>query len=95
MTLNKIYEEVADEMGIDVEVVKSAYLSQWQFIKNTIEALPIKDNITEEEFNKLRTNFNIPSLGKLYTNYEKIQRARRRLIYLKELMNVKGKENKA
>lgn len=77
---------VAKEFGLDPEVVKAAYLSQWQFIRNTIGALPLKEELSEEEFNQLRTNFNLPSLGKLYTTFDKVQKTKRRAQYLKELM---------
>lgn len=89
--LNEIYEQVAKDLGLEPEVVKAAYQSQWQFIRNTIEALPLKGELSEEEFSQLRTSFNIPSLGKLYTTDEKVRRAKRRVEYLKELMtNVKA-----
>lgn len=84
--MNEIYAKVAAEVGIPVEVVKEAYQSQWQFIRNTVEALPLKEELSEEEFNKLRTSFNIPSLGKLYTTRDKILKIRRRLEYLKVLI---------
>lgn len=84
--LNEIYEQVAKDLGLEPEVVKAAYRSQWQFIRNTIEALPLKEELSEEEFSQLRTSFNIPSLGKLYTTDEKVRRAKRRVEYLKELM---------
>lgn len=84
--LNEIYESVAKELGIAPEVVKAAYQSQWQFIRNTIEALPLKEELSEEEFSQLRTSFNLPSLGKIYTTHEKIQKAKRRVEYLKKLM---------
>lgn len=84
--LNEIYEQVAKDLGLEPEVVKAAYQSQWQFIRNTIEALPLKEELSEEEFSQLRTSFNIPSLGKLYTTDEKVRRAKRRVEYLKELM---------
>lgn len=84
--LNEIYEQVAKDLGLEPEVVKAAYQSQWQFIRNTIEALPLKEELSEEEFSQLRTSFNVPSLGKLYTTDEKVRRAKRRVEYLKELM---------
>lgn len=84
--LNEIYEEVAKELGLDPKVVKAAYQSQWQFIRNTIEALPLKGELSEEEFSQLRTSFNLPSLGKLYTTSEKVKKAKRRVEYLKKLI---------
>ena len=69
------YEEavkiVSEELDISYEVVLEAYRSFWRFIRENISELPFKQDITEEEFNKLRTNFNIPSLGKLSCNYDR------------------------
>lgn len=67
----KLYKQVAEEMNIPIEVVKEAYLSYWKFIRKTIQELPLKDDLSEEEFAKLKTNFNIVSLGKLSCDYDR------------------------
>lgn len=84
--MDEIYAKVAADMGIPIEVVRAAYLSQWQFIRNTIEALPLKGELSEEEFNQLRTSFNLPSLGKIYTTRDKVQRTKRKIDYLRALL---------
>lgn len=84
--MDEIYAKVAADMGIPIEVVRAAYLSQWQFIRNTIEALPLKEELSEEEFNQLRTSFNLPSLGKIYTTRDKVQRTKRKIDYLRALL---------
>ena len=84
--MDEIYAKVAGDMGIRIEVVRAAYLSQWQFIRNTIEALPLKEELSEEEFNQLRTSFNLPSLGKIYTTRDKVQRTKRKIDYLRALL---------
>ena len=70
MMLN-LYRKVAEEMNIPVEVVELAYKSYWKFIRKTIQELPLKDDLSEEEFAKLKTNFNIVSLGKLSCDYDR------------------------
>lgn len=84
--MDEIYAKVAADMGIPIKVVRAAYLSQWRFIRNTIEALPLKEELSEEEFNQLRTSFNLPSLGKIYTTRDKIQRTKRKIDYLRALL---------
>lgn len=84
--MDEIYAKVTADMGIPIEVVRAAYLSQWQFIRNTIEALPLKEELSEEEFNQLRTSFNLPSLGKIYTTRDKVQRTKRKIDYLRALL---------
>ena len=89
MIYDKLYQEiiakVSKETGISRDVILVAYRSQWEFIREHIEELKLKEVQTEEELNNIRTSFNIPSVGKLYTTWDKIQRIRRRINYLKEL----------
>ena len=44
--------------------------SPYKFTRETISKLDINPDITEEEFNKLKTNFIYVSIGKLYTSFE-------------------------
>lgn len=80
-----IVTSVSTELNISKEVVDSAYKSFWDFIKSTIKELPLKEDFSEEEFSKLRTNFNIPSLGKLVCTYDKVSSVKRRFKYIKKL----------
>lgn len=83
MKLKDIIKQVSEEMHLPEEVVSMAYKSYWQFIKDTIQKLPLKEDLNEEEFNQLRTGFNIPSLGKLYVSWENYLKTKRRHEYLK------------
>jgi hypothetical protein len=76
-------------MKLPVEVVELAYKSYWKFIRKTIQELPLKDDLSEEEFAKLKTNFNIVSLGKLSCTYDRYKRVKLREKY----KNAKYKEN--
>lgn len=71
MTYLSILNKVSDELGLPFEVVRATYESYWKFIRETIQALPLKEDLSEEEFSKLRTNFNIPSIGKLSCTYNR------------------------
>lgn len=62
MSYQEILKRVSEELELPVEVVKEAYESYWLFIRQSIIDLPLKENLDKEDFNKLRTNFNIPSL---------------------------------
>lgn len=64
--------KVSNELNIPEEVIKEAYYAYWKFVRNTIKELPLKDGMSKEEFDKLKVNFNIPSLGKLYCNYDRM-----------------------
>lgn len=77
MTYKEITNRVAKDMNIPVDVVDSAYKSYWKFIRNTIEELPLKEELDNEKFSKLRTSFNMPSLGKLSCTYDRMINVKR------------------
>ena len=85
MNYPDIIGKVSQEMGLPPEVVDTAYKSYWKFIKQTIQSLPLKDDISEEDFTKLRTNFNIPSLGKLTCTCDRMVGVKNRFKYIKRL----------
>ena len=85
MNYPDIIGKVSQEMDIPLEVIDTAYKSYWKFIKQTIQSLPLKDDISEEEFAKLRTNFNIPSLGKLTCTFDRMMGVKKRFKYIKRL----------
>lgn len=85
MNYPDIIGKVSEEMNIPLEVVDAAYKSYWKFIKQTIQSLPLKDDISEEEFAKLRTNFNISSLGKLSCTFDRMMGVKKRFKYIKRL----------
>lgn len=80
INIREVVKKVSKELDIPEIMVLSAYKSFWSFIKTTIEELPLKEDLTDEEFEKLKVNFNIPSLGKLYTTNDKVK-------YLKNKFN--------
>lgn len=85
MKYSEIINQVSKELDIPVEVVDKAYRSSFEFIKNKIQSLPLKENISEEEFSELRTNFNIPSLGKLVCTFDRMEGVKKRFNYIKKL----------
>ena len=90
-----VYKEVSEELGIPVEVVKAAYRSVYCFIVDRIEELPFKRLIPEQEFNQLRTSFNLPSLGKFACPYKYYLKQYKLQNHIKELRDAKAKENQA
>lgn len=90
MKRSDIIKQVAEEVDMPYHLVNLVYSSFWEFIKVTIKDLPLKEDLTEEQFNKLRTNFNIPSLGKLHCTYEKYSAINKKI---KEKINNENKEN--
>lgn len=85
---NKIFKEVSEEFNVPIKKIIKAYLLQYRFIVNKIKELPLnRDDITEEEFNKLRTSFNIPSIGKFYCSYKRYNGVKKALEYRRNISN--------
>lgn len=90
--MNKdIYLDVSRTLGISPDVIEKAYKAYWLYIKTTIQALPLKEALAEEEFSKLRTNFNIPSLGKLSCTLDKYKGTKKRFKLIEKLRNAEDK----
>ena len=87
-----IVGKVSEELGLPKEVVNKTYKAYWLFIKYHIQSLPLKENLNEEDFAKLRTNFNIPSLGKLCVTWDRLVGCKKRFKIIKKLRekNVKS-----
>lgn len=79
----EVCKQVAKELNIPEEVVKAAYIASWKFIRETIRDIPLKTDMTEEEFSNYRTNFNLPSLGKFYCTYDRYKIIRNGLNFVK------------
>lgn len=92
MSYPDIVGKVSRELNLPREVVDKTYKAYWLFIKNHIQSLPLKENFNEEDFAKLRTNFNIPSLGKLCVTWDRLIGCKRRFEIIKKLRekNVKS-----
>lgn len=71
MKYSDIINKVSEELNLSREIVENTYKAYWNFIRVTIEELPLKTEISQEKYEKLRTNINIPSLGKLNCTYNR------------------------
>lgn len=87
MRYQELLEQVSNELKIPIEVVKEAYLSYWKFIKSKIAELPLDEELSEDQFKELRTNFNVPSIGKLTCTYDRFLRVKQKQQYKKEKNN--------
>ena len=65
MTYDSIISRVADETGLERRLVDRTYKAYWKAIRQHITSLPLMEDLTDDEFLKLRPNVNLPSLGKL------------------------------
>lgn len=65
MTYSEIVSEVSKETGLPRTFVNKVYRAYWKAIRGHIIALPLKEDLTDEEFGKLQPNVSVPYLGKL------------------------------
>ena len=85
MSLNEIIKKVSDQTGIPREIVEKTYKAYWKAIRKHITSLPLKKDLTDEEFMQLQPNINIPSIGKLYVTLDRYQRMKKASNKYKEL----------
>ena len=87
MTLNEIIAKVSTELNLPEDLVRKTYSEYWSYIRNTIEDLPLKNNLTQTDFSELRTNINVPSLGKINCTYERYIGMKKRFSIIKKIRN--------
>jgi hypothetical protein len=80
MTYEEIVAKVSEDTGLSRKLVDSTYKSYWRAVREHIKSLPLKEDLSEEEFKKLKPSVNIPSLGKLYVTYERYMKIRKQYI---------------
>jgi hypothetical protein len=79
LKLNDIYRKAALKLGLKESDIKEAYNLYWEYFRRSIESLPLKEDLNEEDFSKLKTSFNVPSLGKFYCTYDRYKRIKNKL----------------
>lgn len=70
-------EQVAEELGLPKTFVEKTYKAFWKAVREHISSLPLKDNLSDEEFEELQPNVNIPSIGKFYVTLERYKRIKK------------------
>lgn len=95
MTYKEIFQKVSEELDLPKDLVVKTYKSYWTYIKDTIQSLPLKEDLDENSFNNIKTSFNIPSLGKLHCTYNRYINTKKRFNYIKLYReNAKNKKDK-
>ena len=90
-TLNLALKKVARDLSVDQKLVEQVYKSYWLFIKEHISSLPLRD-LSQEEYDSTVSNVNLPFLGKLYVDYNRLAKYHKERELYKD---VKTKESKA
>ena len=66
-----IYKKIANKLNLPINEVQEVYTYYWKVYKDTLKEMPLRTDITKEEFKQFKTSFNIHLLGKLYVPYER------------------------
>lgn len=84
MRYNNIVDKVSKDLQLPYNIVDKTYKAFWLYIRNTIQELPLKEDLNEAEFSMLKPNFNIPSLGKLTCTYDRYKNIKNRFNCIKK-----------
>lgn len=72
--INKdLIKKVSSDLNVEYDVVEDVYNKYFSFIKINIEKNNIINIDTEEDLLKIKTNFNLPTLGKIGCSMKKIR----------------------
>lgn len=74
MTYDEIIAQVASDLGLPKRLVNKTYKAYWRAVREHITSLPLKEDLTDEEFMELQPNVNIPSIGKLYVTLDRYRK---------------------
>lgn len=76
MTYKEIIRKVAESLDLPIGLVDKTYKGYWKSVREHIEHLPLKEDLTDEQFLVLQPNVNIPSIGKLYVTLDRYRRVK-------------------
>lgn len=80
-----IVSKVASDLELPSSYVDKIYRAYWRAILEYVTSLPLKEDLTDDEFLKLRPNVNIPALGKLCVSLDRYRAIKKRNEYLNQL----------
>lgn len=92
MTYDEIIRKVSEENNLPKNLVDRTYRAYWKAIREHITSLPLKEDLSDEEFLKLQPNVNIASIGKLNVTLDRYKRMKKMIKIRKELGNAAHKE---
>ena len=68
--------ELAVKYGITAEEAELIVQTPYEFIRDTTKELDFVDGLSNDELEEMKTNFNLPAIGKLHMSkflYQRIQ----------------------
>lgn len=86
--------QVAQDLGMSIREVSKIYRSFWKAVREYICSLPLKDDLTDDAFQALRPNVNIPSIGKLHVTLDRYRRVKKAEEYRLQKIKENAENNK-
>lgn len=94
MTYEEIIAQVSKSTGLSRTLIDKTYKAYWKAVREHITSLPLKEELTDEEFLSLRPNVNIPSIGKLYVTLDRYHNLKKQFkLYYKNKGNKYKKDS--
>ena len=93
MSYDEIIEKVSIDNNLPKKLVDRTYRAYWRAIREHITALPLKEDLSDEEFLKLQPNVNIASIGKLNVTLDRYKRMKKMQKIRKELRDAAHKKD--
>ncbi len=84
--LKPVFSKLSNKYDLTEKEIAEIVASPYLFTKETIDELKL-DNVSEEEFKDLKTNFMYKYIGKLHTNYKIVHYGKKKIDILKTLKN--------
>jgi hypothetical protein len=89
MTYDEIIQKVSEELDLPKKFADKIYRAFWRAVREHIESLPLKEDLTDEQFMELQPNVNIPSIGKLYVTLDRYRRLKKQSAIIRDIINKK------
>lgn len=91
--LNSALKKASKKLNVNQKTVELVYRSYWKFVKEHVSSMILKD-MSQEEFDAVVTNFNIPYIGKLYVVYDRIEKYKQKQKFYQDAEDKKNKANR-
>lgn len=74
MISERILNKVSQDINIPKATVNKIYNAYWKYIRYILQEIPLKRDLSEDQFNNMKSSVNIPAIGKLYCNYNRYKK---------------------
>lgn len=83
--IDKLYHRIGLKYNLNKDQIRKIVESPYKFTKEKTDELDLKEIESEEDFDKLKTNFIYKYIGKLHTSYNAIKGRRKQSETFKQI----------